>query len=60
VDLCVYSSAFASLPCLSNKIVVHNGKQGYTRIYDYGGKYYIVSGIGTNGFIVSAYPVGKE
>ncbi len=45
---------------LSNKIVVHNGKQGYTRIYDYGGKYYIISGIGTNGFIVSAYPVGKE
>ncbi len=49
------------------KKVVENGKVmsnnlkngGYERIYDYGGKYYFVSGIGTNGYIVSMYPVSK-
>ena len=33
---------------------------GYTRIYDYDGNYYTVTGIGTNGFIVTAYPTPKE
>ena len=39
--------------------VLKNGKKGFEKIYDYYDNYYIVSGIGTNGFIVSAYPVSK-
>ena len=33
---------------------------GYEKIYNYKGNYYVVAGIGTNGFIVSAYPKKKE
>ncbi len=29
---------------------------GYERVYFYEGRYCVVAGIGTNGFIVSAYP----
>lgn len=32
------------------------GKTGYERDYYYNGKYFVVTGIGTNGFLVSAYP----
>ena len=27
-----------------------------TKNYDYGGKYYVLCAVGTNGFIVSVYP----
>lgn len=40
----------------SNKLKIINGRQGYERIYEYDGRYILVTGIGTNGFIVSAYP----
>ena len=33
---------------------------GYTRTYYYEGNYYIVTAIGTNGFIVTAYPKKKR
>ena len=33
---------------------------GYERLYSYNGNYYLVSGIGKNGFIVSAYPIGEN
>lgn len=42
---------------ISNTIKIRNCREGYERVYSYGGKYYVVSGIGKNGFIVSAYPV---
>lgn len=29
---------------------------GYERVYYYEGEYHVVVGVGTNGFIVSAYP----
>ena len=32
---------------------------GFDRIYDYEGNYYMFAGIGSNGFIVTAFPVGK-
>lgn len=32
---------------------------GYNRVYDYHGNYYIFSGLGKNGFIVTAYPASK-
>ena len=36
---------------------VTKGNGGYERLYNYNGKYYMITGIGKNGFIVSAYPV---
>lgn len=39
---------------------ISGGKLGYERIYKYQGNYYTLVGIGTNGFIVSAYPISKE
>ena len=31
-------------------------RMGYEHVYHYEGEYRIITGIGTNGFIVSAYP----
>lgn len=39
---------------------IPGGKMGYERIYEYKGNYYTLVGLGTNGFIVSAYPISKE
>lgn len=44
---------------ISSTTVVRNGKTGYQKIYDYKGTHCIISGIGDNGFIVSAYPGEK-
>ena len=41
---------------VSSEIVTKNGKQGFERRYNYNGNYYVITGIGSNGFIVSAYP----
>ncbi|KFA57258.1 hypothetical protein [Mageeibacillus indolicus] len=46
------------------KSVIENGRlvssrengMKITKIYDYGGKYYVLCALGTNGFIVSVYP----
>lgn len=32
---------------------------GYDRVYDYEDNYYTFMGVGSNGFIVTAFPVGK-
>ena len=46
---------------VSNRLVnIGNGRQGYERVYEYKGNYYTMTGIGTNGFIVSAYPIRKD
>ena len=37
-----------------------NGRMGYTRVYYYGGRYNVITGIGTNGFITSAYPTRRS
>ena len=42
---------------ISNVIKIVNNRKGYERIYQYNGKHYVLTGIGTNGFIVTAYPV---
>lgn len=39
------------------KNISKNG--GYESVYEYDSKYYIFSGIGNNGFIVSMYPRRK-
>lgn len=41
---------------IENKIVMRNNRPGFSRKYYYEGKYYILTGIGLNGFIISAYP----
>ena len=37
-----------------------DNKIGYTKVYKYKSKYYLITGIGYNGFIVSAYPYDKK
>ncbi|MBR0383245.1 MAG: hypothetical protein IJH61_00980 [Eubacteriaceae bacterium] len=46
---------------INNQLVdISDGNQGYERIYEYKGNHFIMTGIGTNGFIVSAYPIRKD
>lgn len=42
---------------ISNELKRINGRDGFERIYYYDGKHYVLTGIGTNGFIVTAYPI---
>lgn len=44
---------------ISNTIKPIGKRMGFERIYSYERNYYIVTGIGTNGFIISAYPHRK-
>ena len=37
-----------------------DNKIGYTKVYKYKSKYYLITGIGYTGFIVSAYPYDKK
>ena len=41
---------------VNNKLKPVGNRMGYERTYYYNGEHYIVTGIGTNGYIVSAYP----
>ena len=43
-----------------SRITQKNGRPGYERLYSHNGKYYLLTGVGTNGYIVSAYPINKE
>ena len=42
---------------ISNEYRFVNGHMGYDRIYYYEGNHYVLTGIGSNGFIVTAYPI---
>ncbi|MBR1728112.1 MAG: hypothetical protein IJ728_01095 [Selenomonadaceae bacterium] len=44
---------------ISNEVVIKKGRAGFSRKYYYNGEYYIFTGIGTNGFMISAYPTSK-
>lgn len=44
---------------VEDKVVRRHGRDGISRKYLYNGQYLILTGIGTNGFLVSAYPVDK-
>lgn len=33
---------------------------GYERLYSHNGKYYLLAGVGENGYIVSAYPIEEK
>lgn len=39
-----------------NELKPIGNRMGYERVYYYEGEYCIIAGVGTNGFIVSAYP----
>ena len=41
-------------------IIIRNGKDGYERMYSKDDKYYMLAGIGLNGFITSIYPFKKN
>jgi hypothetical protein len=41
---------------VSNQLVERGNTTGFERIYYYEGEHYVITGIGTNVFIVSAYP----
>ena len=43
-----------------SRITLKKGKEGFERLYTYKGNYYLLSGVGTNGFVVSAYPLDAE
>ena len=49
---------FTSWTIEYTRTVKNNG--GFERLYSYNGRYYLLSGIGQNGYIVSAYPIGEE
>lgn len=56
-DLPIYLKKVISYgEIVSNKIVKVGNRDGYERVYYYEGKHHVVTGIGMNGFIVSAYP----
>ncbi len=43
-----------------SRIITRNNIEGYEKLYSYKGSYSIFSGIGTNGFIVSAYSLDED
>jgi len=45
---------------VSNKLVKKGSREGYERTYYYEGNHYVITGIGTNGFVISAYPKKKK
>ena len=53
---CYLNKVISSGKVISNKLVKRGNREGFERVYYYEGKHYVVTGIGTNGFIISAYP----
>lgn len=43
-----------------SRIIKRGTREGIEKLYSYNGKYYLLSGIGTNGFVVSAYPIKEK
>ena len=43
-----------------SRITMRNGKPGYERLYNKNGQYYLLSATGTNGFLVTAYPLDEK
>ena len=43
-----------------SRITTRNNIEGCEKLYCYKENYYILSGIGTNGFVVSAYPIDEN
>lgn len=45
---------------VSNELKKIGSREGYERVYYYEGNHYVITGVGTNGFIVSAYPKRRK
>lgn len=45
---------------LSSRTKTRKGRDVLEKIYQYKGDFYMLSGVGTNGFLVSAYPLDKK
>lgn len=43
-----------------SRITKLGNRDGIEKLYLYKGQYYLLTGIGTNGFIVSAYPIKEK
>ncbi len=43
-----------------SRIIKRGNYAGIEKLYSHKGKYYLLTGIGTNGFIVSAYPINEK
>ena len=43
-----------------SKTVSRNGRSGFEKLYNYQGKYYLLSAIGSNGYLVSTYAVSEK
>jgi len=54
------NTVFSSGEVEYSRITQRNGRSGYERLYSYNGNYYLLSGIGSNGYIVSAYPLSES
>lgn len=53
-------NVFSEGTVMYSRTTVKNGKKGFEKLYMYKGKHYLLSGVGTNGFIVSAYPIDSD
>lgn len=59
--LCDGDAGFMPLTMLlyaGSQMVVRAGREGHERKYEYNGKQIVLAAIGTNGFLVTAYPNG--
>ena len=45
---------------VSNELKKIGSREGYERVYYYEGNHYVITGVGTNGFIISAYPKRRK
>ena len=45
---------------LNNELKKIGSREGYERVYYYEGNHYVITGVGTNGFIISAYPKRRK
>ena len=43
-----------------SKVTQRNGRNCYERLYSKSGKYYLQTGVGLNGYMVSAYPISEK
>ena len=43
-----------------SKVTQRNGRECYERLYSKSGKYFLQTGVGSNGYLVSAYPISEK
>lgn len=53
-------NVFSEGTVIYSREIKKNNRRGLEKLYFYKDKYYLLSGVGTNGFIVSGYPIDKE